>query len=402
MTAKGLIKVLKNTEFLKLWIGQLISNIGDEVGFLGLAALVVFKWGASPMEVSMLFVFTSIPSLLFGPIAGVFVDRWKRKTTMICADLIRALLVFLIIFSQEIWEVYILIFLLASASRFFYPARNALIPNIVDKAVLVEANSLSQMTFMLSLILGPAIAMLIIVLVGYRTTFIIDSITFVFSAIMILMINVDERIGKYRRNPIREMIEGFSFIKKTKVVLFIILLFSFLMLIFGGLNVGYPIYIRDVLKMDVVGLGGVEFAVGIGAVLGSISVGVLSGKVKTGYITYSGIISIGILLILFAAIPVFYAVIVFAFLLGFFNMFTSVPLNALLQKKVPDDFRGKVFGTTGAMIQGASLISMGLIGLLITLLGIINVLLIAGIIVTIVGFLFVFVRSTRDILNEYS
>jgi len=83
-------------------------------------------------------------------------------------------------------------------------------------------------------------------------------------------------------------------------------------------------------------------------------------------------------------------------------MFTSVPLNALLQKKVPDDFRGKVFGATGAMIQGASLISMGLIGLLITLLGIINVLLIAGVIVTIVGFLFVFVRSTRDILNEYS
>ncbi len=385
MTKKGLTKVLKNRNFLKLWIGQIVSNIGDEVAFIGLAALIVFQWNASAVEVSFLFIFASIPSLIIGPFAGVFVDRWRRKNTMISMDIIRAIVIFLVIFSTELWQIYILIFLLSSFSRFFYPARNAIIPNIVHEKNLVEANSLSQMSYMLALILGPALAAPLVVIFGYFFAFIFDSFTYIFSAFMISIIFIREKIEKRKKNAMKEMIEGFSYIKNNKIVLYIILLFSGLMLIFGGLNVGYTIYVRDVLHMKIVGLSSLEIGFGIGAVVGSIAVGILAGKLKEGDMIAGGITFIGLLLFLMGFFTYFFAVIIVSLLIGISNMFVSNPANAILQKIVPDSLRGKVFGALGAVVQGASLISMGLVGFLIAIFGILNLLVFGGIFVALIG-----------------
>ncbi len=378
-------RVLKNRNFLKLWIGQIVSNIGDEVAFIGLAALIVFKWEGTATDVSLFFIFASLPVLIFGPIAGVFVDRWKRKHTMIWADILRAGIVFSFIFATELWHLLILIFFLSTISRFFYPARNALIPNIVKEEKLVEANSLSQMTYMVAVVIGPGLGAGLVAALGYTTTFIFDAASYLFSALMIFLIHYKEKIVRTGAKAWGEMIEGFKYMGRNKVVRLIVILFALIMLVVGGLNVIYTLYIRDVLHMDVVGLGMLEIAFGIGAVVGSVSVGLVAGKMKNVHIISMGIVFIGLLISLMAILPFFLAAVFIALGIGAMNSLLSSPTNAILQKAVEDEYRGKVFGAQGALIQGAALISMGMMGLLIENFGIINILIFSGIFVMAIG-----------------
>jgi len=378
-------RVLSNRNFLKLWIGQVVSNIGDEVAFMGLAALLVFKWEGTATDVSLFFIFASLPVLIFGPIAGVFVDRWKRKNTMIWADILRAGIAFGFIFSTELWHLLVLIFLLSTISRFFYPARNAIIPNIVKEEKLVEANSLSQMTYMLAIVIGPGMGAALVAIFGYTTTFIFDASSYLFSALMIYLIHYREKIGVRTKKAWGEMIEGLRYMAKNKVVKLIVIIFGLIMLIIGGLNVIYTLYIRDVLHMDVVGLGIIETSFGIGAVVGSVSVGLVAGKMKNVHIISLGIIFIGLLISLMAVLPFFFAVIFIVLGIGAMNSFLSSPTNAILQKAVKDEYRGKIFGAQGAIIQGAALISMGIMGILIEVFGIINILIFSGIYVMVIG-----------------
>ena len=392
-------RVLQNRNFLKLWIGQIVSNIGDEVAFMGLAALIVYKWQGSAVDVSLLFIFSSLPVLIFGPIAGVFVDRWRRKNTMIWADLLRAIIVALLISPISIWYVYILIFALSTVSRFFYPARNAIIPNIVKEEKLVEANSLSQMTYMLAVVMGPALGAGLVALIGYTATFLFDAFSYLFSALMIFLIRYREEIKRTAKHPIKEMMDGFKYMRRNKVVLLIVTIFGIIMLVVGGMNVVYTLYIRDVLHMDIVGLGILETLFGIGAVAGSFGVGILAGRMRNVHLISMGIILIGLLVAAMALFPIFIVVILIAFGIGFTNSMLSSPTNAILQKAVKDEYRGKVFGAQGAIIQGAALISMGMIGFLIAAFGIENILLFMGTFLTVVGLLLLLSKSSGKLMD---
>ncbi len=378
-------RVLSNGDFLKLWIGQVVSNIGDEVAFIGLAALIVFRWKGTATDVSLFFIFASLPVLIFGPIAGVFVDRWKRKTTMIWADIIRSVIALAFIFSTQLWHLLILIFLLSTVSRFFYPARNALIPNIVKEEKLIEANSLSQMTYMLAVVIGPGLGAALVALLGYTTTFIFDSASYLFSALMIFLIGHKERIERGGKKALNEMVEGFKYMAKNRIVRLLVTLFGLIMLVVGGLNVIYTLYIRDVLHMNIVGLGILETSFGIGAITGSLLVGFVAGKMKNVHMIGVGVILIGVLISLMAALPFFLVALLVIFGIGAMNSLLSSPSNAILQKAIEDKYRGKVFGAQGAVIQGAALISMGMMGLLISIFGIINILIFSGIYVTAIG-----------------
>jgi len=392
-------RVLGNKNFLKLWIGQVVSNIGDEVAFMGLAALIVFKWEGTPTDISLFFIFASLPVLIFGPIAGVFVDRWKRKNTMIWADILRAGIAFGFIFSTELWHLLVLIFLLSTISRFFYPARNAIIPNIVKEEKLVEANSLSQMTYMLAVVIGPGMGAALVAIFGYTTTFIFDASSYLFSALMIFLIRYREQIGRSTKKAWGEMIEGFRYMARNRVVRLIVIIFGMIMIIVGGLNVIYTLYIRDVLHMDVVGLGVLETAFGIGAVVGSVSVGLLAGKMKNVHLIASGIIFIGLLIFLMAILPFFVAAVFVALGIGAMNSLLSSPTNAILQKAVKDEYRGKIFGAQGAIIQGAALISMGMMGILIDMFGIINILIFSGIYVMLIGFYLILNKRAEKLME---
>ena len=150
-------EILKIRGFLLLWTGQAVSYIGDQFHFIAIMGLLLYEYNVSSVEVGTLMVSLSAPSLIIGPLAGVYVDRWSRKWVMIVSDIIRGILVILIPFTTSLWQIYLIMFLVSSVSRFFFPAFNSALPNIVPREHLLKANSLSQTTFNASLVVGPAL-----------------------------------------------------------------------------------------------------------------------------------------------------------------------------------------------------------------------------------------------------
>ena len=148
----------KYPEYGKLWIGQLINNIGSQFTFLALQFLV-FSLTGSPLAMGILAACEMVPMLIFGAYAGVLVDRYDRKRIMIISNIIQAIWLFCIplttLLPNRILWIYILAFLMGTVNRFFFPSRNASIPKLVPKEDLLAANSLSAATYQLSVLTGP-------------------------------------------------------------------------------------------------------------------------------------------------------------------------------------------------------------------------------------------------------
>ncbi len=388
--------VLKNQSFLKLWIGQIVSNIGDEVAFFGIGVLVVFSWNGSALDLSIVMASSLLPVLIFGPFVGVFVDRWNKKYTMIAADLIRAFLALFFILCSSVMQLAIVVFLLATVSRFFYPARVSIIPEIMGEKNLVEANSFSQMTYMLSVILGPVIATPMIYILGYTWIFIFDSASYLFSAFMIFIMQYKPKKRREMKKPLEELVEGLKYIWENPTVRLLILIFSTVMLFVGGLNVAFSIYIRDIVHLGVGGYGALEVLFGVGTVVGSVSTGFIAGKMKAGKMVLVGILGIGSMILMLGVFPNPWIALIFGgFMIGYFVGYLNAPATAIFQKAVKENFRGRVFSAQGAIIQGATLLSIIIIGMLIEYFGLIPIIIFSASVLIALSLYLIFSKTSK-------
>ena len=160
---------------LWLWLGQTVSFIGDYFNWLAIPILVERMTGSALM-VGLSVISNALPALFLGPVAGVFVDRWDRKRTMIVADVLRALLVLACLTVQtadQVWVYYVVGFMMSCVSRFFFPAQNAVLPLVVsDEDDLLAANGLMQIVQTVGLLAGPALAGVSIELWGEQAGFV--------------------------------------------------------------------------------------------------------------------------------------------------------------------------------------------------------------------------------------
>ncbi|MDX2228353.1 MAG: MFS transporter [Leptolyngbyaceae cyanobacterium bins.349] len=172
---RGFLPVLKNRNFLTLWSGQVFSQLADKVYLVLMIALIAnrFQSGDQTISgwVSSIMIAFTIPAVLFGSIAGVYVDRWSKKTVLVITNLLRGGLVFLLPFllwltkSWAPWSglpvgFYALLgitFLVSTLTQFFAPAEQSAIPLVVEKRHLLSANSLYTTTMMASVIIGFAV-----------------------------------------------------------------------------------------------------------------------------------------------------------------------------------------------------------------------------------------------------
>jgi DHA3 family macrolide efflux protein-like MFS transporter len=354
--------LLRIRNFLLLWTGQAVSYLGDQFHFIAIMGLLLYEYEVSSVEVGTLLVSLSAPSLIIGPLAGVYVDRWSRKWAMIISDIIRGILVMLIPVTTALWQIYILVFLVSSVSRVFFPAYSSTVPNIVSKEQLLAANSLSQTTYNISLVVGPAAGALLIGLIGYASVFFIDGLTFFFSAFMIFRIALLEE-RTVEKGGIREvftqMAEGLILIRRTRPVLFVISVLSGIMFLIGGINVLLLIFIRDILHMEIVHLGVLSGFQGGGMVLGALLIGLVGGRFQKRSLILVGTFFVGILLSLFGVNP--YVVVSYGLMLliGVCISTLNIPATTLLQEMVPDEIRGRVFGVQGTLIQTSTILSIG-------------------------------------------
>ena len=301
------LRLFANRNFSLLWTGQLISLIGDRIHVIALGALVAGRGTA--LEVGIVFAMTAVPSVFFGPLAGVFVDRWDRRRTMIACDLVRAALVLAVplAFEIHIGLVYAIAFALATVTLLFRPAKTAVIPAVVGDRDLVAANSALSVPETAADLIGFPIAGLIVTALSsvLGAAFVLDAGTYVVSAVLLWAMILPRHVSDFtERISIgavwREMAEGFGFLWRQPV-----LLSNTLLSTVAQVAVGAEIVVSLIYARDVVDRGALSFeqmyslllmAIAVGSVLAGIAVGAIGDRLPKGPMVIAGFIGMGLAL----------------------------------------------------------------------------------------------------------
>ena len=403
-TSVGFVQVLRNGRFLRLWLGQIISATGDYFYFLAMPILINRLTGSTAAIGLAMILGFALPQLVFGIPAGVLVDRWDRRRVMIVTDLARALLVLGGLFvqsAQTIWILYVVGFSMSIASRLFFPARAALIPALVSDEELLAANGLSQLTETASLLAGPALAGFMIAWFGEGVAFVVDSASFLVSAVAIWSIGaVAAPVRAASERTVRalwgELVDGLRFLFGHPILRGTVLSLSVVHLGIGAINVLWVPLLSRNYGVGPEGMGIVDSLQGVGMALGALTVGWLAARFSKIRIGVVCLVVIGLMLGLTGIAPSFVYIMGFTFVLGLALAPVEATLTTLMQQSTPDHSLGRVssaFGTFGSL---AGIVSMAVAGGAAELVGIPVVYLVCGALVVSAGLLFgVLVKEPR-------
>jgi MFS transporter, DHA3 family, macrolide efflux protein len=336
---------------------------------------------------------TFLPYLIFGLIAGAYVDRWDKRRTMITADLMRAVFVGLmpILISYSINLVYVLSFLSTTATLFFGPAKMAVVPALFTKEKILTATSLAETAENITEILGYALAGLLITLIPIRKVFYMDSFTFLVSAVMIYSMkfqfevrNAEEAESLNVKSHIfRDILEGLLYIWKTKILARTLLIYCFVLLIFSGFNPLIFIYALNILKTSNFGLGILEASAAVGITVGSMVLTVWGSQFRKETLIFSGYFLAGLTITILGVFPWYPLALLGFFLTGVSNALFLLPVQSIFQEETASAMRGRVFSARFALTRIAFMISISLMTYAASLIGAARVYCLSGLLLLI-------------------
>ncbi|MGI8975152.1 MAG: MFS transporter, partial [Thermomicrobiales bacterium] len=377
-----MIATLRQRDFALAWLGGLISMMGDWVLYIALP-LYVYQLTGSTLATSAMFIAELIPALLFGSVAGVFVDRWDRKRTMVISNLLLAvtLLPLLAVRSADwVWVAYLVGFVQSSNSQFFRPAENALLPRLVDEERLLNANSLNALNNNLARLLGPAVGGSVMGLYGISAVVLVDAVSFLAAAGMIALISTSGRIERAGaattevaqrawRKVWQEWMEGVTLVRRHRAVALLLGLNGVALLGEGVFSVMFVVWVGDVLGGGSRELGWLMSAQAVGGLLGGVLFGSIADRFSPVRLLGVGSIIFGILDLALFNYPLFVSGIWIGIaligLVGIPTIGIGAGFTTLLQRAVRDEYRGRVFGimgTTSALLQLAGTVIAGVLG----------------------------------------
>ncbi len=360
----GYIDLLRrNRSFRQLWLGQVVSQMGDWFDTIALYTIILRLTG-SGRDVGLLLVARFVPSFLFGPISGVVADRFSRQRIMIVSDLLRAVVVLGFLFvrrADQLWLVYVLTVFQLGLSTFFEPAKTAAIPSIVEDRELVAANAITSVTWSAMLTIGAAIGGFITGWFGTNVAFVLDAATYLLSAALIASIRVPKRQKRERQKlalgrllGITETIEGIRYVKDRPRVLAMLLVKPAWGL-GGGILTLLAVFgerIFPVGKGAAEGIGVLFTARGIGTAVGPIVARRISGEGNRRMQASIGIAFLiaGVFYAAFGSATSFIFALVVLGIAHCGGSILWVNSTVLLQRAVDDSFRGRVFAAELALL----------------------------------------------------
>ncbi|MBW2109046.1 MAG: MFS transporter [Deltaproteobacteria bacterium] len=353
--------VRENSDFRYLWFGQIVSLLGDWFNLIASATLVGYLTD-SGLAVGALFIIRMLSPFLTSPVAGVVADRYDRRKVLIAADVARAVVVLGFLLVREagdIWLLYMLTAIQLGISGFFFPARNAILPNIVGPTELGAANALSSATWSIMLAFGTALGGLVAGGMGVRVAFVVDAASFGFSAVLIAGIRFrpaqDHIDHAGPRAVFRQYAEGLSYLKRHLDVLAIVLNKAALTLTTSGAFQVILVALAD--RLFVIGKGG---GIGLGLMFGTVGVGTGLGPIIARRFTgdrdralriaiAAGFFILALGVAIAASLANFETFLCGILLRGAGGGIVWVFSTQLLMHQVPNHFQGRVFATEFAL-----------------------------------------------------
>ncbi len=363
----GPFAIFRNRFFVYLWTGQLISTIGDALTSLA-AGIIVFQRTGSILNVGIMLMVSAAPTLVFGLIAGVFVDRWNRKTIMVVSTILRAALVAAIPISLQVTNdiigLYVIVLLSASVQQFFDPANDSVLPEIATDEELASANSLMAIAQFGSTAIGFAMAGLLIG-IAPDLVFYIDAGTFLFSGLMILLVRIPPlevpektTVGEVVRN----LAVGARFVLRTPILRSATALGIPITLIFGLQNVLLLPFAIKVLHATEFEYGLQEGITSVGFVVGSLLMARYAERLREGSWLVLSYLGMGVAGLAYALSSNIWLAISLIAISGALNAPSFVAGRLIAQRNTPREMRGRVFSTRYVVRDVFYLVGMGVAG----------------------------------------
>jgi MFS family permease len=380
--------LLRNRNFILLWVAQLISAAGDTFTFLALAIRIDDLFtdpGESVGALAAVLIAFALPKLVIGILAGTIVDRMDRRKIMIISDLSRALLLpcFLILRTPaDLPWALVIGFLVASASAFFNPARTALLPALVTDDELLTANGWIQAGQNVAMLAGSVLAGMVIARWNTDAAFWVDSVSFVVSGLMVVGIvgvvtRVDPKMAK-KDSTWATLVEGARFAGRSPLLQGIMIGAAFAMLALGAINVLFVPFLSSAFGASAGAMGTMMFVMGAGMLIGGVFLGTLGKRIAPLRTAVASLVLLGVSAILFGRAPTYEVALIIVPFVGM----SIPPLTAALQTLLQRGVEARMLGRASAVVEMsmglANLISMGVAGWVGSILGLRNAFVLGG------------------------
>lgn len=349
---------LKVTHFRNYLLGAFLSEIGNQMQTVAIA-WQVYEITRNPASLGIIGIANFLPIILFSLIGGLVADHVDRKKLLLvsqAAQLVLAIILFVLTISHSInpLMIYIILVLVSTSQSFSIPVRQSVMPNLVPKEYFMNAISLNVLQFQGATMLGPAIAGFLIGGIGVQAVYFFNAISFLFFVGAILSINVPfqkHEAGKVEFN-FESVMEGIRFVVKTPI-LYTTMILDFCATFFGTANILMPVFAKEVLHVGPEGLGLLYSGPAIGGVIAAVIVASFHNKIKhQGKAIISALVLYGVATIGFGLSKFFPLSIFFLILVGFGDMLSTTIRNTIRQTITPDHLRGRMASIMRIFFQG--------------------------------------------------
>jgi MFS family permease len=393
----AMFKVLRNGNFARLWCAGLISQAGDWVLLIGLP-IYVYILTRSLLATSITFAAGIIPQIVLGSVAGVFVDRWNRRRTLVVANLLLAVALaplVLVRTPDHVWIVYIVIFAETCFEQFTVPAQNALLPALVTEEQLVSANALNSLSSNLSRLVGPALGGVIAGFFGLNGIVVVDAISFLLAALVLLGIPasvagvVSSTKTAVANSPLanlrHEWADGLRLLFSSQTLWVLTATFAISALGEGVFGVLYPVFVYQALHGGALQIGELMSAQAVGGLLGGVLAGWLGQRLLSRWSIGLNWLAFGVISIAIYGAPAWLALagVTYPVLWVEIGLFVAVGIPGVgvltgsqsrLQASAPEAFLGRIFGILGTAMGVFMLVGTLVAGTVSNTLGVIPVL----------------------------
>lgn len=375
-------KLLINRNYSLLFFGQSISALGDQVStytiILWIVTIIAPGQSWAPLAVSAVLMTSMAPNLLIGPLAGVLVDRWNPRFTMIRMDAIRAVLSStLILFTGiiplpffpnghpaplvQLIVICIITFLSSSCSQFFSPSYMGMLARVVPPKERPHAASLGQTVQAFATIVGPPLAAPLLFVFGVQWALTIDACSFIISLLTIWAIQVAIQSGagasSEQQSLWRDFVKGLRFSISNNVIRTIIVTSFIATLGAGAFDALYVFFLPANLHVSASYTGIIAAALGIGTMLGALGAAKISARLGLGRLLALSLLGVGVCLLIVSRLNIFAPALVLFCLFGAFMASLRVASSPLLLNETPQEMIGRVFSALNSTSITASLVS---------------------------------------------
>ena len=415
-----MVRVLQNRRFLSLWLAQLATQIGGNMVLYGLTVLV-FTETHLTSATSLLILTFLVPGVLFGAVAGVLVDRFDRRTILILTNVLRgATFLAMVAVSSNVLFVYLLNIVVSTITTFFAPAEAAMIPELVQRDQLLQANTLFMITLNGSIALGFALLGPILVsLAGAPTLIAIVGVLYLAAAVLTVTLPASPAGGKAVvatgasgagtavAQTFSQLREGLTYIRTNPDIRWSLAYLTVASSLIGVLGALGPSFATSVLGLKATDFVVVVLPLGVGVVIGILALTVYGKYLPRQRVIEGGLLTLAVSLAVIAIaaplsrflqnatittapqlgsmISILSIVVLVAVVAGVAYAFVAIPSQTQLQEVIPPDIRGRVFGVLNTLVSIASFLPIILVGPLADLIGTAMVMLVAAGVVGISG-----------------